>query len=72
MQEFNLEYKGILYTIQKDTSESIDVFLKRAWYIVKKNPTTIQELNKYIELSLIWSNHHFHGVSYSSKIMNMI
>ncbi len=72
MNTFDIEYNGYIYHIKRELSESNDMFLKRAWYIVKKNPTTIQELNKYIELSLIWSNHHFHGVSYSSKIMNMI
>tara|TARA_B100001093_G_C26668539_1_gene945121 strand:+ start:89 stop:307 length:219 start_codon:yes stop_codon:yes gene_type:complete len=72
MQEFNLEYKGILYTIKKDTSESIDVFLKRAWYIAKKKENCKEDFNKINELSLIWRNHKIYGMEYDPKILQLI
>ena len=72
MQEFNLEYKGILYTIQKDTSESIDVFLKRAWYIVKKTHNCKEDLSKIKDLSLIWRNHTIYGMEYDQNILKSI
>lgn len=70
MQEFNVEHNGTIFTIERDTSESIDVFLQRAWYIVN-NPDK-SNFKKLLHKSLIWRNHNIYGMMYDSEILKSI
>jgi hypothetical protein len=72
MNTFDIEYDGIVYHFKRNLSESNNVFLRRVWYIVHKKPTNIEQFNKYTELSYIWRNHHIYGVTYPTKIMQLI
>jgi hypothetical protein len=73
MKEFNVEYNGILYTITKDTSESTDVFLQRAWYIINKSDKHNNEsFEELVKKSLIWRNHNIYKMNYDSKILSVI
>tara|TARA_Y100000816_G_C25960351_1_gene501149 strand:+ start:132 stop:353 length:222 start_codon:yes stop_codon:yes gene_type:complete len=72
MNTINLENNGLMYTINRDKSESLDVFHKRSWYIVKKNPSTAKDLDKIIQYSFIWRNIEIYGLKYSEKIKNLV
>mgnify|MGYP001226094364 FL=1 len=71
MKEFDIEYNGTIFTIKKDTSESTDVFLQRAWYIVNKSDTS-DNFNELIEKSLIWRNNQIYGMVYDQSILSSI
>tara|TARA_B100001094_G_C18169034_1_gene793952 strand:- start:180 stop:398 length:219 start_codon:yes stop_codon:yes gene_type:complete len=71
MKEFDIEYNGTIFTIEKDTSESTDVFLQRAWYIVNKSDTS-DNFNELIEKSLIWRNNQIYGMVYDQSILSSI
>ena len=71
MKEFDIEYNGTIFTIKKDTSESTDVFLQRAWYIVNKSDTS-DNFNELIEKSLIWRNNKIYGMVYDKAILSSI
>jgi hypothetical protein len=71
MKEFDIEYNGTIFTIKKDTSESTDVFLQRAWYIVNKSDTS-DNFNELIEKSLIWRNNQIYGMVYDQAILSSI
>ena len=71
MKEFDIEYNGTIFTIEKDTSESTDVFLQRAWYIVNKSDTSYN-FNELIEKSLIWRNNQIYGMVYDQSILSSI
>ncbi len=72
MRNYSLSYNGFLYTIDKDDTESNDVFMKRVWYISKKNPKTQKELDICINQSYIWRNVTFYNNKYDTEIMNSI
>ena len=72
MNMMNLENNGMLYSISRDDSESLDVFLQRSWYIVNKNPSTPEDLDRIIKYSYIWRNIEIYGLKYSEKIKNLI
>ena len=72
MKNYSLSHNGFIYTIDKEPSESNDIFMKRLWYIVKKNPKTQSDLEKYIDLSLIWRNVTFYKNEYDAEVMNSI
>tara|TARA_X000000950_G_C13715068_1_gene577812 strand:- start:99 stop:314 length:216 start_codon:yes stop_codon:yes gene_type:complete len=71
MKEFDIEYNGTIFTIQRDTSESIDVFLQRAWYIVNNSNKT-DNFTDLVEKSLIWRNNNIYGMIYDSSILSII
>ena len=71
MKEFDIEYNGTIFTIKKDTSESTDVFLQRAWYIINKSDKS-NNFNELIEKSLIWRNNQIYGMLYDQSILNSI
>jgi len=71
MKEFDIEYNGTIFTIKKDTSESTDVFLQRAWYIISKSDKS-NNFNELIEKSLIWRNNTIYGMLYDQSILNSI
>lgn len=71
MKEFDIEYNGTIFTIKKDTSESTDVFLQRAWYIIN-NSDKSNNFSELIEKSLIWRNNQIYGMLYDQSILNSI
>lgn len=71
MKEFDIEFNGTIFTIKRDTSESIDVFLQRAWYIVNNSDKT-NNFTELIDKSLIWRNHKIYGMIYDNSILNII
>ena len=72
MKEINIEHQGYIYTILREGSESNDVFLKRAWFIAFKVPTTKQMFEYYTNLSFIWRNHTFYNLEYPTSIQKLI
>ena len=69
---YNIENNGFLYNLYKEEFESNDIFLKRIWYISKRNPKNLKEFEKYKNLSLIWRNMKFYNMTYSKEIENII
>lgn len=65
-----IQYNGKLYTIVYLDYEPDEVFFKRAWFIVKQEPSSQEELNHIIHQSKIWSNIHFKGYEYSKEVMD--
>jgi hypothetical protein len=63
-----IEYKGIIYTIEKDEFESDDSFYERMWLVAKQEPVTQHDLEKAIYYSKLWSNYKLLGCSYSKEI----
>tara|TARA_B100000401_G_scaffold437644_2_gene383742 strand:- start:2365 stop:2586 length:222 start_codon:yes stop_codon:yes gene_type:complete len=72
MKYLNIEHKGMIYSIYREDSESYDAFYKRAWYIANKNPQTQSEFENIEKLSYIWRNVTINGMTYDSKIMNLL
>tara|TARA_B110000977_G_scaffold55859_1_gene76089 strand:+ start:246 stop:479 length:234 start_codon:yes stop_codon:yes gene_type:complete len=77
MREFTVEHNGILFTIKRDTQESIDVFLQRSWYIINKSEQDKSEkyksdFNELIDKSLIWRNVTIYGMNYNKDILSII
>ena len=77
MREFTVEHNGILFTIKRDTQESIDVFLQRSWYIINKLDQDKSEkyksdFNELIDKSLIWRNVTIYGMNYNKDILSII
>jgi|TARA_B110000967_G_scaffold61900_1_gene63557 hypothetical protein len=77
MREFTVEHNGILFTIKRDTQESIDVFLQRSWYIINKSEQDKSEkyksdFNELIDKSLIWRNVTIYGMNYNKEILSII
>jgi hypothetical protein len=60
----DIEYKGTNFKIEKEISESYDLFYNRAWYIVKNNPQNEEELNDLKPKSIIWVNKNFLRMKY--------
>ena len=67
-----IEYKGYLYTIPYLEHEPYDIFIKRAWFIVKQFPITHVEFTKATYNSILWANIQFKKCIYSENIMNNI
>ena len=67
-----IEYQGFLYTIPPIEYEPYDVFIKRAWFIVKQLPITQQEFNEITNDSILWANIYFKQCIYDSETMNKI
>uniref|UniRef100_A0A6C0JC11 XRN2-binding (XTBD) domain-containing protein n=1 Tax=viral metagenome TaxID=1070528 RepID=A0A6C0JC11_9ZZZZ len=72
MLSHSINFNGYIYTLSKEPEESNDIFLKRLWYISKKNPKTVEELNKDINLSLIWRNTKFYDCTYNQEILDKL
>ena len=77
MREFTVEHNGILFTIKRDTQESIDVFLQRSWYIINKSEQDKSEkyksdFNELIDKSLICRNVTIYGMNYNKEILSII
>ena len=64
------EYKGTSYYIEKLSDESDNIFFNRCWFIIKHEPTSLEEFNKLIIKSEIWSKHKFLGCIYEKKIQD--
>ena len=43
-----IEYKGIIYTIQRNKYESNDTFYERMWAVVKQEPVTEKDFEKAV------------------------
>ena len=67
-----IEYKGIIYTIQRNKYESNDTFYERMWAVVKQEPVTEKDFEKAIYNSNLWSNYKHLGCSYSLDISNIV
>lgn len=67
-----IEYKGFLYTIPFLEHEPFDVFIKRAWFIVKQLPQTNEDFENITNYSILWSNIFFKGCIYNDNLMNKI
>lgn len=72
MKEFTVDHNGTLFTIKRDTSESIDVFLQRSWYIINNSKDYKTNLKKLVDKSLIWRNVKIYGMKYDKEILNII
>lgn len=72
MKNYSLSHNGTIYTVDKEATESNDIFMKRLWYIAKKNPQTQIDLEKVINLSFIWRNITFYKNTYDSNITKEI
>jgi len=72
MKEFTLDHNGTLFTIERDTSESIDVFLQRSWYIINKSDGHNADFKNLIDKSLIWRNVQIYGMIYNKEILKLI
>ena len=72
MKKFTVDHNGTLFSIERDTSESIDVFLQRSWYIINKSDSHEAEFKDLIDKSLIWRNVKIYGMEYNKEILNSI
>lgn len=72
MKEFTVDNNGTLFTIERDTSESIDVFLQRSWYIINNSEDYKADFKNLIDKSLIWRNVNIYGMKYNKEILNSI
>ena len=68
----DIEYNGIIYTIIKENTESFEIFYKRAWYIVKKQPCNIESFENATILSKIWRNNKYLDMKYNDDILNLL
>jgi len=67
-----IEYKGIIYSVEKDEYESDDSFYDRMWLVAKQEPITQKDLEKAIYYSKLWSNYTLLGCSYTKEIDDKI
>lgn len=65
MKEYSLEYNGNIYTATKEFAESNDTFMKRFWYIVKREPKNQEEYDNCINESYIWRNTEIYKTQYA-------
>ena len=72
MKEFTVDHRGTLFTIERDTSESIDVFLQRSWYIINNSEDNKSDFKDLIAKSLIWRNITIYGMEYNKNILKLI
>ena len=72
MKEFTVDHNWTLFTIERDTSESIDVFLQRSWYIINNSEDYKADFKNLIDKSLIWRNVKIYGMKYNKEILNSI
>ena len=72
MKYFDLEFNGNIYTLDKEPTESNDIFMSRLWYISKKEPHNQLEFDKYKTLSLIWRNTIFYKLNYDTSITKLL
>ena len=72
MKNYSLSHNGFIYTLNKEPSESNDIFMTRLWYISKKEPHNQLEFDKYKNLSLIWRNSVFYKLNYDTSITNLL
>ena len=72
MKYYDIEYNGIIYTLDKEHTESNDIFMDRLWYISKKEPQNYIEFNKYKNLSLIWRNMKYYKNTYDPSIVSLL
>lgn len=61
-----------IYTLDKDTYESDDIFYKRLWFIISQEPKNEIEFKKFVDYSYIWINIHYHSLTYDKSIMEHI
>lgn len=66
------EYNGMSYYIEKSKGESDDMFFNRSWFIIKQEPTSIEEFNILLKKSEIWVKHKYLGCLYEENIQNEI
>ena len=67
-----LEYNGNIYKIYYEENEPSEVFFKRAWFIIKQEPQTIQEFEKVERDSFLWKNVKFLNCQYSDEVMQRL
>ena len=67
-----LEYKGYIYKINYDEYEPSEVFLKRAWFIVKQEPRTVEDYQKIERDSFLWKNMKFLNCKYKNDIIKRL
>jgi len=61
---------GIIYTIPKMSTETIEAYHERIWFVANNiGKKSIEEL---IRLSRVWVNITFLGCGYSKNLMNKI
>ena len=74
----NIEYSGYSHSLKKNDSdmESDIIFKERCWFIVHFFKTwledELEDYNKLIQLSKLWSNIKYNNCKYSSTIMKTI
>lgn len=67
-----IEYKGIIYTIEQNENESDDTFYERMWIVVKQEPKSLKELNEAVYNSNLWTNYKLLGCRYSKEINHLL
>lgn len=68
----DINYNGNIYIIKQDNIDSNDVFMKKAWYIAKRQPTNKDEFDRYTIAADIWKNIVYHGVGYPREVEDII
>lgn len=66
------EKNGVICSINRVENEADDIFSDRGWFVVSQNPTTEEDLKKYIKYSVLWSNIKQYNCSYSNDIMDKL
>jgi hypothetical protein len=59
-----IEYLNNTYIIPILINETYEMAYERGWWIASKEPKNIEEFNKYINDSFIWSFKKYYNVSY--------
>ena len=67
-----LEYKGNIYKINYEEYEPPEVFIKRAWFIVKQEPQILEDFQKIERDSFLWKNVEFLNCKYNNDIMERL
>lgn len=57
------------YMLERDKYETVERFNERGWFVAKKQPKTIGEYNRLVNLSRMFVNVKYNDAVYSSDIM---
>ena len=68
----NIQIDGVIYHIQKDEHESMDVFYSRCWMIAKHRPQTQDEFVESETMSFLWRDVVYHGITFDNDMMKRV
>lgn len=58
--------------MEKEEHEVDEFYYFRCTFIIKQNIKSVEEFEKYLNLSFYVANHYFYGCIYENNIMNII